>query len=208
MNRPPHDIVRAVRDELAVPGRYHLGAPAVRERSWLAIVLRWLYDRYAAFAHALSTRLHVGSHAVHVFGDAVVVAIVLLVAIVAARLLISVQMDRSARGRAVSLEPVKSAHALARKASEAAAQGHYDGATRLLFAAAVTLLDLRGIVADDASATINELRRALRGTRVEGDFSAIARAYSVIAYAEEPADEALWHAALSSYERIAGGASA
>jgi hypothetical protein len=201
-HRPPHDIVRAVREELATPGRYHLSGSAVRERSWLQIALRWIYERYSDFAHALSVRLKVGPHAVSIFGDLVVVGVVLLVAVVAARLLISIQLERSAHARAVALGPARSANALARAATEAAAAGDYALATRLTLAAAVTLLDLRGHVRDDASATINELRRRLRGMPSEPEFTTIARAYTSIAYAEEPAERESWDRARAAYERL------
>jgi hypothetical protein len=185
MNLPPHDIVRAVRRELATPGRYHLHERAVRERSWLRMTMQWIFDRYAAFAQSISAKLHVGPQAVSIFGDLLVVGVVLLVAYVAARLLISIQMERTARANAVVLSPAKSALALARRAADAANSGRYEPATRLLFAAAVTMLDLRGVVHDEASATINELRRTMRGSRGEADFTEIARAYTSIAYAED-----------------------
>ncbi len=201
MKPPPHDIVRAVRQELATPGRYHLHEAAVR-RTWLQIVAQWVYDRYAAFAHALSARLKVGPAAVSIFGDLLVIVVVLLVAYVAALLLVSMQLERSARARAIALGPARSAHALARRAADAASQGRYDAATRLVFAAGVTLLDLRGVVHDDASATINELRRTLRGSPAEEPFVALARVYASTAYAEEPASEETWNAARTAYDRL------
>lgn len=208
--KPPHDLVQAVRAELATPGRYQLAIPRAVHRSWLQLALQWLADRYADFEHALASHLNVGAKTVSLFGDLIVVLCVLLLGYVAARLLIAVQLDRAARTRAISIGPARSAHAIARAAADAAASGDYARAIRLLFAAAVTVLDLRGVLHDDPSATVNDLRRALRvrNVGVEAPFVEIARAFSAAAYAEEHLDAAAWDAAREAYDRLAEGAGA
>ena len=66
------------------------------------------------------------------------------------------------------------------------------------------LLDLRGVVHDDPSATVNDLRRALRARNAaaEGPFVDIARAFSSAAYAEERLDEPALNAAREAYDRL------
>ncbi len=205
---PPHDIVRAVRAELAVPGRYQLHV-AVRRPSLLEVLADWLGDRYRAFERALAAHVHVTPAAKTAFGDLIVVAAVLAVAIVAARLLAQAQIDAAQRGDAHSLSPARSAHVLSVRAAAAAAEGDYARAVRTLFAAAVTLLDLRGVVRDDESATVNDLRRALheRDGRVEAPFIELARIYTSVAYAEAPTGADAWERAQRAYGDLSRSAS-
>jgi Domain of unknown function (DUF4129) len=205
---PPHDIVRAVRTELATPGRYHLHAAVANAgHSWLWYLFHWVSDAFARFLNALASRMHLGRQGAATIGDLLVFGSMLLVAFVAARLMLSMQLERSAYG-ARDLSPARSAQALSRAASEAAAAGNYGQAIRLLFAAAVVMLDLRGVVHDDESATVNELRRALRarGGAVEAPFAAIARTYTDAAYAERAIDEGAWQRARDAYAQLAEAA--
>ena len=197
-------LVQAVRAELATPGRYHLAQMRAVHRSWLQIALQWLSDRYADLLHALQSRLHVGSNAVSAFGDVIVIACIIVLGVVGARLLIALQVERARRSSAIAIGPPRSAHAIARAAGEAATSGDYPRASRLLFAAAVTLLDLRGVLHDDPSATVNDLRRALRARNAsaEAPFVEIARAFSAAAYAEQHLDASAWETARSAYERL------
>ena len=204
--KPPHDIVRAVRAELAVPGRYHLHA-AVRpqRRSLLEQLFSWFVDRLRDFERAIAAHVHVNPAQRGIFGDLVVASAVLVVAYVGARLLAQAQIDRAQRAVGMPLSPARSAHALSIRAAQAAAEGDYARAVRILFAAAVTLLDLRGIVRDDESATINDLRRALHAHEraVEAPFIEIARIYTSAAYAERPTDASAWERAQRAYGELA-----
>ena len=201
---PPHDIVRAVRSELAWPGRYHLHPSVVAQRSWFEQLFGWLYDRWQDFEQALSSRIKLGPVGATILGDLLILAAVALVAVVAAQLLMTLQAERAQRAEAVEIGSARNAHLLARAATDAAGRGDYMRAIRLLFAAAVTLLDLRGVVRDDASATVNELRRALRARNAQADepFVAIARAYTSAAYAEERLDERAWVDASRAYGEL------
>jgi hypothetical protein len=201
---PPHDLVRAVRAELATPGRYHFATPHGVRHSWLRIAFGWLADRYKELVEALSKHLHVGPRGLSLTGDVLVVVSVLVVALAGARLLIELQTERSQRAAAIPLAPARSAHALSRLAAQAADAGEYTSAIRLLFAAAVTLLDLRGVLHDDESATVNELRGEVRERRAaaEAPFVEIARAYTAAAYAEEAPDARSWENARSAYQRL------
>ncbi|MGC2244865.1 MAG: DUF4129 domain-containing protein, partial [Candidatus Aquilonibacter sp.] len=100
------------------------------------------------------------------------------------------------------------AHALAALAAQAASAGDYARAVRLLFIAAVTLLDLRGVVRDERSATVNELRRRLheRDGALEPAFVEIARLYTATAYAQTPVDPDAWLRARAAYDNLAQSA--
>lgn len=205
---PPHDIVRAVRTELAIPGRYHLHPATAARPSWLELAVRWVADAFGRFERLLSARLHLSPAQSSVIGDAVVIACVTLVAFVAARMLIAMQLERG-RFQPQMLGSSRSAQALSRAAQEAALSGDFVRAIRLIFAASVVMLDLRGVVADDESATVNELRRALRAraSAAEPPFSEIARAYTDAAYAERGVDADTWARAQAAYARLAESAS-
>lgn len=209
MKQPPHDIVRAVRQELAWPGRYHLHVTRGVQRSWLQIAFQWLWDRWVELQHAIAARLHVGPTGATLLGDGLILAAVVLFAYVAARLLMTIQAEHLQAVEAHEIGSQRSAHLLARAAADAAQNGDYARAIRLLFAAAVTLLDLRGVVRDDASATVNELRRALHARSAGADepFLAIARAYTAAAYAEERIDEDAWTGAQAAYARLSAAVS-
>lgn len=204
MPRPPHDLVRAVRAELATPGRYHFETPHGIRRSWLEVAFAWIADRYREFVQALSAHLHVSARGVSLAGDVLVVLAVIAIGVIGAQLLLALQTERLSRAHALALAPARSAHALARRAAEAAERGAYASAIRLLFTAAVTLLDLRGVVHDDESATINDLRREIRerNTGAEEPFVAIASAYTAAAYAEERLDAGAWERARDAYRRL------
>jgi len=202
---PPHDIVRAVRDELATPGRYQLHASAApAQRSWLETAIRWIGDAFDKFEHALAARIHIGPTGAGILGNVLVFGSLAVIAVIAARFLVSMQIERGDY-TAAPLVPARSALALSRAASEAASSGDFVRAIRLLFAAAVVMLDLRGVVEDEESATINDLRRELRARRgdAEAPFAAIARAYTAAAYAETRVDEDVWREASAAYARLA-----
>ncbi|HEX8805324.1 MAG TPA: hypothetical protein VF741_00190, partial [Candidatus Aquilonibacter sp.] len=176
---PPVDITRAVRAELAVPGRYHLTISA-QHQSIFDQVLQWLWDRWSDFFRALTSHIKIGPQGTSLIGDAVIVVCVVAIAAIAAHLLTQLQYERSRRERAIGLQPARSAHALAAAASAAARDGDFARAIRLTFIAAVTLLDLRGVMRDERSATINELRRALheRDDELDGPFAEISQLYT------------------------------
>jgi hypothetical protein len=210
MPTPPHDIVRAVRAELAVPGRYQLQTAIRPHPSLFGMLVQWLGDRWNALISMLERHVNVGPQGASLIGDVVVVLCVLIVAAIGAHLLAQLQMNRTRRERAVAIQPVRSAHALARSAAGAAESGDYARAVRTLFMAVVTLLDLRGVVRDDRSSTVNELRRELhdREGRLEPAFVEIARLYTRAAYAETTLDEAAWYHARKAYDELAASAGA
>ena len=203
---PPHDIVRAVQAELAAPGRYHLQALPPAHRSLFAVILGWLGDRLNDLFTLLQQHVRIGQAGASAIGTVVVILCVLGIAGIAAHLLLQFEFVHTQRTGAVSLAPVRSAHALAALARQSALAGDYARAIRILFLAAVTLLDLRGVVRDEQSATINELRRALRARdeRLEPAFVAIAHVYTSAAYAESPVGEPAWNSARAAYDELAG----
>jgi hypothetical protein len=205
--RPPIAIVRAVRAELAVPGRYHLAANP-SHRSLFDMLLQWLGDRWNELWSLLTSHLKLGPGGTSLIGDAIVVLCVGAIAVIGAHVLSQFQYERTRRARVTALAAPRSAHALAAQAAQAAQAGDYARAIRLVFIAAVTLLDLRGVVRDERSATINELRRALheRDGALEPAFVEIARLYTAAAYAQMPAGPDAWQRARAAYDQLATSA--
>jgi hypothetical protein len=203
---PPHDIVRAVHDELATPGLYHLYVkPGTQRHSWFWAFVQWLFDRYVAFERALAAHVKIGRGATSLLGDLIILLCVIAVGAAVAHMLMSLQSETNRRASATPLLSHRSAHAIALQASHLAASGDYAKATRLLFTAAVAMLDLSGVVSDDESATVNELGRRVRERAPNGErvFAEIARFYSAAAYAERPIDAESWTRVTQAYETLA-----
>lgn len=201
----PPDLVATARRELAVPGRYQLKMRVVRPRASIwEIAWGWLSDQFNRLYSALRARVHVGRSGAFALGDAIVAIAALIVIVTAVRLAQSMMWERrrSSFGRALSSPP--DAETLLASARDAARREEFALAIRTVFAAAAALLDVRGVLHDDASATVNDLRRQLRdrGPSIERPFVDLARAYTATAYAELPATSAMWAAANEAFERL------
>lgn len=191
--------------ELAHPGRYDLAPPktAVRQKSLWERAMDWLGKQWDRFWNALFGKVNVSQRERGVFGD-LALAIVLLALIIAViRLLAGAQLERAARrgGAHEALGSQRSARALYWEAAALADRGDYAHAVRVLFLAAVTALDLRGVMRDDAGATVGELRRTLRArdARLAEPFDRVANPFVAAAYAEAPIGDAEWQRARDAY---------
>lgn len=191
--------------ELAHHGRYHLTPPktAARQKSLWERAMDWIGKQWDRLWNALFGKVKVSQNERGAFGD-LALAIVLLALIVAiVRLLAGVQIERAARrgGSHEELGAQRSARALYWEAVALADRGDYGHAVRVLFMAAVTALDLRGVVRDDAGATVGELRRELRArdARLAEPFDRVANPFVTAAYAESPIGDAEWQRARDAY---------
>jgi hypothetical protein len=201
--RPPLDIEQTVRAELATPGRYHLTV-ATAHPSILAEAWEWLAVRWGAFWDSIARHFSMGHGTMTFIGDAMVVVCGSIIVFGAVHLLVRLQIESARRADSVPLERPRNAQTYAIAAADAATAGDYTRAVRLLFIAAVTLLDLRGVVHDQRSATVNDLRREVRhrDAQLEAPFVTLARAYTSAAYAEEPLDEPAWTSAQDAYTQL------
>lgn len=191
--------------ELAHPGRYDLVPPktAARQKSLWERALDWIGKQWDRLWNALFGKVKVSQNERGAFGD-LALAIVLLALIVAVvRLLAGVQIERASRrgGAHEALGAQRSARALYWEAAALADRGDYAHAVRVLFMAAVTALDLRGVMHDDAGATVGELRRELRArdARLAEPFDRVAGSFVAAAYAEAPIGDADWRRARDAY---------
>ncbi|HUZ50477.1 MAG TPA: hypothetical protein VMW12_12195 [Candidatus Dormibacteraeota bacterium] len=200
-------LAAAARRELATPGRYRLRAHAAAPRtSWWQILWGAAIDRWKQLIGLLARSVRFGGPVRTTVGDLLIVGFLGIVGYAAAQLIRSVQFryDRRLSTNA-PIENARNAQALFERADAAARAGDFATAIRMLFVAAVTLLDLRGVLRDRASATINELRAALgpEHRNAEGPFVAIARQFSRVAYAEVPPGAEDWRIARDSYHALA-----
>ena len=210
---PAAELRARIQHELRTPGRYwRYGVnekPTVRNKPWWQILTRWVTDRWDDLWNALRKRIHVGKRGGTIVGDGLILLALLVLGVLGARLIAAVQFRRDDRRVALSsLETQRSAHALYMRASAAADRGDFSTAVRWLFAAAVTLLDLRGVMHDDASATVNELEDELlaRGEAIRAPFVAIADTFTVAAYAEKPVGIDAWTHVSRAYEALSRSA--
>lgn len=196
--KPPVDPEIAARRELATPLRYHLNSGTAQE-SWL----QRAFDAIGRWWDALVSHLHGGARVESVLGDVVLVALIALLIYAIVRLLLASSLRKAAGGEDIeSFLAERPEHRLVRDASAAAERGDFLTAIRLILQAAVVLLDLRGTLRDDASATLFELRHQAQalGDSIAVPFGEIAAAYTRGVYAQQPVEELAWRRSRSAYE--------
>lgn len=166
--------------------------------------MQWLGSRYNDVIAWLGAHLHVSRSGGGLAGDILLGLSVIIIAAVGARLLMALQISHDRRESSTLVTSTRSARGFAAAAAHAAERGDFSSAVRLTFAAAVTAFDLLGIGDGRESATINEMRHALRTVNAEAEpaFVALARAYSAAAYAEEPVDRGVWQRAHDAYAAL------
>jgi hypothetical protein len=204
------DLHALVQRELGIHGRYQPGAPpaAVAQESWWQRAWEWIADRWDKFWRALFARVHVGKEEAASIGDVLLVAVGLLLVYVMVQLLRGFYLVRSTAGAASEpLAEPPSPRALYKQACNAASRGDYGAAVLLLFAATVALLDRRGAVDVTSSATVGDLRRALRARNAAlvAAFDAVAAPFVQKAYAERAVDEPQWDRARTAFDRLSEG---
>jgi len=206
----PADLPRLAARELSIPGRYQIGAvPAPSEfEPWWLRLWRWTYDRWQQLWHALFGRVHFGRGEVAGVGDFLLVLVALLLIGVAISLIVKLQILRSERqSKSEPLAQSPSSRALYRRACDAARGGEYGSAVLFLFAALVALLDRRGVAGVTSSATVGDLRRALRAedAALLMRFDAVAAPFVQRAYAERSIDEPQWQRARAAFDALQEG---
>jgi hypothetical protein len=206
---PPANLQALAQRELAVPGRYQLGeASAPYTEPWWVRVVRWLHDRWEQFWRALFGRVHVGESTANHIGDALLTLVGLALLYAAWLILRNVSRARSAaRPRGEPLAALPDPQSLYQRACDAANRGEYGPAALLLFAATVALLDGRGAIAESESATVGDLRRALRSINAKliPQFDAVAAPFVQRAYAERNVDAPQWQRARLAFTVIMSG---
>ena len=207
-SKPPN-LQALARRELSVPGRYRLTAPRAPAEPvpWWKRLTRWIGERWNELWRQIAARAHVSERTATAIGYAVLALVGLALLLVLLRLFREVQRSRWARrSRPQPLEAAPDPEALYREACDCANRGDYGDAALRLFAAAVAALTGRGAVATTRSATVGDLRAALRRKRAAlvPAFDAVAAPFVQTAYAERPIDASQWQLAASAFTVILG----
>jgi len=194
----------AARRELETPGRYHLAIAVAPPpaRPWYQQIWDWLGEQFKNLWQLLYGRVHIGSGGSVAIGEVLIGLAVLALLFAVIRLLAEFQIDRRSRAAAVeALGAPQDARKLYERAHAAARNGDFAAASRLLFAASVVALDLRGVVSEDPSATVGDLRRALRSREAAlvAPFDAVSAPFVASAYAERPVATADWERARDAF---------
>lgn len=209
---PPPSLRALATRELATAGRYRLapgrGPAAKPDVAWWMRAWNWLRDRWTQLWSAAFGRARLGRNGAMAIGDLLIAAAGLLILFVAYRLLAGFVFER--RSRTGSFEAIDSpadAPALYAAANDRARRGEYGAASRLLFAATISALALRGVVRNDRSATVGDFRGALRqrDAGLLALFDAVSSAFVTSAYAELPVDASAWERARLAYLSLAAG---
>lgn len=203
------DLHALAQRELSATGRYRLSTPNLPTATapWWQRAWDWIAERWQKFWDAIFARAHVGRETAASIGDVLLVVVGLLLIFVVVRLLRNLQFARSASlSGSEPLAESPTPRALYRQACNAATRGDYGTATLLLFAATVAFLDRQGAVHVTSSATVGDLRRAVRAADANllGSFDAVATPFVQTAYAERPIDEPQWHRARTAFVALSG----
>jgi len=167
--------------------------------------MSWLGDRWDRLWRSLSKRVHFSERTANGIGWTLLAVVSFILVWVAVRLLVNLQLVRSRkRLNAQPLQAPMDPQALYQEAHDAAGRGEYGRAALLLFAATVALLDLRGAVSGNRSATVGDLRRELRSSDASlvAIFDAIAAPFVQTVYAERAVDVSQWERAERGYSRL------
>ncbi|MFN2450254.1 MAG: DUF4129 domain-containing protein [Candidatus Baltobacteraceae bacterium] len=169
---------------------------------WWTRLLGWVEARLNAL---IGHNVHAGGPWLNAIGDIAVLAAAGLVIFATVRLLLNVAKEPEQTVHTVHpLAARTSARAWHDRALSAAAQGRYGVAAVLLFRAALAILDLRGVVRDEPSRTVNESKSELRrrAPQYEPAFDAVARNFTAALYAGAPVTRAHWEQAQNAYEQL------
>lgn len=201
---PPIDPHTLARQILSQP-RFRVHIAAGQPRTWFDIAMSWLRDRWSALVDTFAHHVHVGANATIAAGDIILALTAGVVLIVAVRLVSGYIRENATPAHAVrELSPRFAAEALFAQSVLAAERGEFTAAISLLFRAALTALDIRGVVHDEPSRTVNECRREIRerAPLFLGPFDALARIFTAALYADVPVTQAQWTAAREAYSHL------
>jgi hypothetical protein len=193
--------------ELAFPGRYDLRDSAAKAPtpSPFDRFMQWLGDRWNAFWSGLFGHATLATGAAEAVGYLILLAIAIGLVLLAVRFFSDLQIERAGRGTAFTpLENQRNAHALYLQACSLAQNASYEEAVQRLFLAAITALDLRGVLRDNPSATVGDMRRILRSRNAAliPSFDGVAAPFVDATYAETAIADAAWMQAKDAYARL------
>lgn len=204
---PPRDVAAAASRILAQPA-YRTArtgpAPAPQRTLWDKI-LGWIVAQIGKLFMGLAQ----ATAGVPLLGSVFAIALITVAVIGLAYIGFRIADGLALRRKTVSIDgealtPNISADQLHAAAVSAARDGAYARAIALLFHASLLQLDRTRSVQYDAARTPGEYRRLVRAKAppIASDFDALARVFTLAAFADARVDEADWTAARSSYRSL------
>ncbi len=176
------------------------------QKSWWQRLWDMAWRAWSKLLKALFARTKLGPGFEHSLGDLLIAVVIVLVLGLSLKLVLSARAQPQRRDDVRALSLARDARDLFGRACQAATAGERGVASHLAFLAVIVALDLGGIVSDEASATVGDVRRRLAQTQpgLLGSYDLVARAFTTSAYAESPVDEPMWDAARRSCAQILG----
>ena len=192
----PREVVRAV----LADARFQRAQQHPGQKSLLRRIADYLHDLWAKLTEPLN-HLNGSPKAAQIIGIMVLVAVLVGLALVAARYLRPIAWRIGGRAQRAGAEPLgddADSRALLARALDAAAAGRNHDAAALLWASALRALDERGRVRFDPARTPGEWRRAVR----DPSFDALARDAVIALFGDRGVDAALVTRMREAYDRV------
>lgn len=179
---------------------------AVEHKTWWDLFWGWLDDRWHQLVDAFAHHVHVGKNAGIAVGDIVLILTSAIVLLALIRLIAGYVREAPRAGGVPLIPRHVAAESLYARSVQAASAGDYASAVTLLFRAALVALDVRGVLHDEPSHTVNDCRREVRerAPRALPPFDALARVFTAAIYADAPVTPAQWNAAREAYAQLTG----
>lgn len=171
-------------------------------KSWWERLQEWIGDRWKAIVKGLFGRAHLSQSSSVAIGDVLLTLSVLAFFGLLLRLLLQYGRRSAQPGAQThALDRGENAASLAGQAQHAANAGDFNRAVALLFAAALHVLDDRGVLESDTARTVGELRRRVRAAVPDcaDAFGTLGTLLTKSVYAEERLNAADWEAAQTAY---------
>ena len=197
---------RALAARELASGRYDLrdGAKPPAKTAWQRF-WEWAGAQWNRLMDALFGRVHLNGASSAALGDVLIALAVAAICWALVRFMMSLEIDRARASRAFTpLAHQKNARALYLAACALAQSGAFEAAAQKLFLAAITALDLRGVLHENPSATVGDMRRVLRDRNAAllAPFDEVAAPFVAATYAQTRVAPEQWSQAVQAYARL------
>ena len=193
---PRSNIRNVVAVELSNTRRYHLSVHVANaHKSWWQDLWERSWTIWTHFLHALFSRAKLGTLTAISLGDLLIGLVIMVVLGATFRLLFSLQRGGRSNTQYEALAIARNARQLFERACEAALRGDRNAAAHFAFLSVIVSFDLQGIVRDNVSATVGDVRAKLVYEHPDllAAYDNVARAFTTAAYAQNPVDEVAWN---------------
>ncbi|MDP9016798.1 MAG: DUF4129 domain-containing protein [Candidatus Eremiobacteraeota bacterium] len=184
--------------------RLHTATQKPAPQSWFDRLTAWLGERWRALMDALFGRVKFSSGAGVAIGDVFLLLAMLGFVLLVGRIIVRYAGRSSINDGAHSVDLTQDPGTLFSRACREAEEERYRVAITTVFAAAVCLLDRRGLLRGVPSETVGQLRRAVSSSSnaAAEPFATLCALLTQTIYADEQAGPQDWARAQSAYEQL------